>query len=45
MKMAFRLNPTEIEERDDYDFWVFSLRDIDDQVLFRKDLSGDEYAK
>lgn len=36
------LDLSNIEQRDDYDLWIFTLRDIDDQEIYRCDLSGDD---
>lgn len=36
------LNLNGIEQRDDYDLWIFTLRDIDDQEIYRRDLSQNE---
>jgi len=42
LKKTAHLNLSTIEEREDYDFWTFTLIDIDDQEIYRKDLSPDE---
>jgi len=41
-KETVKLNLTNIEERDDYDYWIFTIRDIDDQEIYRKDLQPSE---
>jgi hypothetical protein len=42
LKKTAHLNLSKIEQRDDYDYWIFTLIDIDDQEIYRKDLSPDE---
>jgi glycosyltransferase involved in cell wall biosynthesis len=42
LKMTLPLNLTKIAERDDYDFWVFTLRNIDDEEIYRRDLTVSE---
>lgn len=42
LKKTVHLNLSKIEERDDYDYWIFTLIDIDDQEIYRRDLLPDE---
>lgn len=41
-KKTLRLNMQGIEERNDYDLWIFTLRDIDDNEIYRRDLTKSE---
>lgn len=43
LKATIPLDLSNIEERDDYDFWIFSLRNVDDDVIYRKDLKPHEF--
>lgn len=38
-KQTVTLNMSGIEERDDYDLWIFTLRDINDKEIYRLDLT------
>jgi hypothetical protein len=42
LKKTINLNLSNIEERADYDYWIFTLQDIDDREIYRRDLSPDE---
>ena len=37
-KREVQLDVSGIDERCDYDFWIFSLRDIDDEEIYRRDI-------
>ena len=39
---SFDLDFSRIEQRDDYDYWVLALMDIDGNEIYRKDLSLDQ---
>ncbi|MEO0367381.1 MAG: GlcNAc-transferase family protein [Pseudomonadota bacterium] len=39
---TIRLNLHGIEDRDDYDLWIFTLRDNDDKEIYRQDLKGQD---
>ncbi len=41
-KQNLKVNLDKVEEREDYDLWIFALRDVDDNVLLRKDLRDDQ---
>jgi len=41
-KANVRLDLSRVEERDDYDFWILALRDIDGNELYRIDLTTDQ---
>lgn len=42
LKKTINLNLSKIEERTDYDYWIFTLQDVDDREIYRRDLSSDE---
>lgn len=42
LRKTLKLNVNDIPQREDYDLWVFTLRDINDQEIYRQDLSQDE---
>lgn len=44
-KQLIELDLSRIEQRDDYDFWIFTLRNIDDKEIYRRDLQPNEIPK
>ncbi len=40
LKTKIPLNLSAIEQRDDYDYWIFTLRNIDDEEIYRQNLVG-----
>ena len=35
---TIRLDPAQIDDRTDYDFWIFTLRNTDDEEIYRHDI-------